>query len=177
MTRVHRDDALDELCRRSVMLIAPEYAAMIASAFDRTLDAIDLAPRPAMQQARDALSPAFPGIASPRAMVRLVGGHERDGAVWTYELAWKLALSHGLYGSRDHATASPYHRPVSEARYIACRAAIRLARKYGGPEAVAALRERNPWLEARLFDEDPFTGTGERLKVDIAHARRLPFSH
>lgn len=154
-----RATALDRICREGALIVSPLYAEIVAAAFDRTLTRLELDPRPARELAERFLTPGDGGA------VRIAHGHREDVAIAMWELSARLALSFGLYGSIDHAMQSIHHQPAAEARYIACRGAVRLARMWGGPDAVAALRERNPWMEARLFTEQPYTGTGEVLRV------------
>lgn len=153
-----RNDALDFIVRHGVFMIAPDKAEEVARAFGVTLDTIGVEPTTA-----DVLASA-PLYRRDAGSVRIKAGHAHDRAVLTFQLAATLALHFGLYGSLDHALASPYHKAQSECRYIACRGAIRLAHHFGGPDAVRALRERNPWMEVRLFREKLYTGTGIILR-------------
>ncbi len=161
-----RDDALDCLAREGVFMVAPEHAQDVARAFGVTLDEIGIEPTSADRLA------LVPVAQFSNAEVRIKAG--RNGspqfgiagakAVLMYQLAATLGVHFGLYGSIDHAMQTPFHKPQSEARYISGRAAVRLARLFGGPEAVAALRERNPFLMPQLFTETPYTGGREVLK-------------
>ena len=154
--------ALDILCRDSVAMISPSMAARVAGAFGRSLDTLGIEPEPVDALAKRALGPWNPGDKDTSG-VRIKYEHKGDKAVFVYELAVKLALDFGLYGTIDHAMATPYHKRSAEIRYISCRAAIRLARLFGGQGGVDELRNRNPWIEERLFREQPFTGGKERL--------------
>jgi hypothetical protein len=128
-------------------------------------------PQRAVDLARESLSVQHPGQAGTAGNIQIKHAHREDTAVMVWELAARLALYFGLYANIDHAMQTPYHRAASECRYISCRAAIRLARLFAGGEGVAALRERNPWIERRLFLEEPFTGTGEKLGATTAEKR------
>lgn len=167
-----RDEALDCLAQEGVFMVSPEHAQEVARAFGLTLDDVGIEPAPADILALAPLSTNHPLSGSG---VRIK--HERAGvprlgipgqkAVWMWQLSATIALHFGLYGNIDHAMASPYHKPESECRYISIRGALRLARHFGGNDAVRGLRERNPWIARNLLQETPFTGTGqkgERLK-------------
>ena len=158
----NRDQALDYLCQRSIFITDALSGERIAQAFDTTLAKIGIDPRHADELAVAPLSAWDPRFPQDRGSVRIAAGYQKKSAVFVYQVAAMLALYFGLYGNVDHALQSPYHKPASECRYIACRAALRLARHFGGDEGVAALRERNPWIEERLFREQPYTGTGQK---------------
>lgn len=140
-------------------MVSPEHAQEVARAFDVTLDQVGIAP---MQADVLAVAPLYNERAGGSVRIKHGRGHNR--AVLMFQLASTLALHFGLYGSIDHAMQSPYHKPQSECRYIACRAAVRIAHHFGGRDAVVALRERNPWIETRLFHEKLYTGTGIILR-------------
>lgn len=165
---MNRDAALDCLAQEGVFMVSPEHAQEVAKAFGATLDDIGIEPTPADQLALAPLSTQHPNETGGSVRIKHGrGGTPRLGipgakAVWMYQLSAMLGLHFGLYGNVDHAMASPYHKPQSECRYISCRGAIRLARHFGGPDAVRALKERNPWIEAKLWTEHPFTGTGQK---------------
>ncbi len=148
-------------------MVSPEHAEEVARAFGTDLATIGIEPTSA-----DKLAIA-PVAQFSNAEVRIKAG--RNGspqfgiagnkAVLMYQLAATLGVHFGLYGNIDHAMQTPWHKAQSEARYISGRAAVRLARLFGGTDAVAALRERNPFLMPQLFTETPYTGGREVLKA------------
>ena len=159
-----RDQALDCLAREGVFMVSAEHGEDVARAFGMTLAQIGVEPTPADHLA---LAPIgqFNGasvrIKQDRRGVPALGIPGAK-AVLMYQLAATLALHFGLFGNIDHAMQTPYHKPQSEARYISGRGAVRLAAYFGGDEAVAALRERNPFMLPALFREQRYTGTGAR---------------
>ena len=158
----NREQALEYICQKSIFMTDALSGERIAEAFGVSLDKIGVEPRPADVLAVAPLSawdPRFPG---DRGSVRIQAGYQKRSAVFVYQVAAMTALHFGLYANVDHALQSPYHKPASECRYIACRAALRLARHFGGDDMVATLREHNPWIEERLFREQPYTGTGQK---------------
>lgn len=163
-----REDALDCIAREGVFMVSPEHAEEVCKAFGVTLDKIGVVPTPADQLALAPLGQFATGQSSVRIKAGRNGspqfGIPGAKAVWMYQLAATLALHFGLYKSIDHGMASPWHKPQSEARYIAGRAAVRLAMYFEGRSATIALRERNPFLPSQLFTEDLYTGTGQVAK-------------
>ena len=152
--------SLDRLCQESIFLVSADHAQSVARSFGLTLDEIGIEPARADVLAVAPLSSWSPG--EPTGSVRVKHGKQGEKAVWMYQLAAMLALHFGLYHDVDHALQEPWHRPQSNARYIGCRSAIRLARHFGGDDAVRELRERNPWIEPRLWSEQVYTGTGQK---------------
>ncbi|MBI3936936.1 MAG: hypothetical protein HY323_08160 [Betaproteobacteria bacterium] len=164
---MNRDRALDCLAQEGVFMVSPEHAQEVARAFEVTLDDVGIEPAPTDVLALAPLSTQHPLKGAGVRIKHEYAGVPRLGiagakAVWMWQLSAMIALHFGLYGNVDHALASPYHKPESECRYISIRGAIRLARHFGGNDGVRALKERNPWIERRLWQEVPFTGTGQR---------------